>query len=54
MLAKLVAGCEKDIAFALEVVAAGLASKDTLLARVPLLPVAGEHQDAVERRVRAL
>jgi len=54
VLAKLVAGRSKDLAFARAAFAAGLVSRDPLLVRVGLLPVDRTRAEAVRRSVRTL
>jgi hypothetical protein len=54
VLAKCAAGREKDWAYARAALEAGLVQVDTLLARVPDLPVDGRIQRAIERNLRAI
>lgn len=54
VLAKCVAGREKDFAFAAVALSAGLVTGATLLARVDGLPVPPGHREAVRRKVAAL
>lgn len=54
VLAKCVAGREKDVAFARVALAAGLVDGVVLAGRVAALPVGAEHRDAVRGLVRAL
>lgn len=54
VLSKLVAGREKDVAFARQAVAAGIVAVATLAARVDALPVDEEHRRAVRRLVDGL
>lgn len=54
VLAKCVAGREKDLAFAREALAAGLVSGDELLVRVDGLSVDGGHRERVRRLLRVL
>lgn len=54
VLAKCVAGREKDLAFARAALGAGLVTGDGLRGRVDALPIAGAHAEVVRARLRAL
>ena len=54
VLAKCVAGRDRDVQFAHDALAAGLVAAETLRARVPGLPVDTGHQRRVEELIEAL
>jgi hypothetical protein len=54
VLAKCVAGREKDLAFARAALAAQLVAGDGLLARIDALPVGAEHREAVRGSIEGL
>jgi hypothetical protein len=54
ILSKCVAGRERDWDYAAEAIRAGVADPDTLLTRVPELPVADDLRAHVEKRLRTI
>lgn len=54
VLAKCVAGRDKDLVFARAALAADLVTGDVLLDRVDALPVPAEHREAIRRHIHAL